>query len=516
MRKYLLSFTILCTLAFICNTIYGNTLKLMESHLLTSLSDSEYPDSLIDGSVFYLDDSLLYTYYPEAKVKPVYRETASASFSHTLCLHYTPNDSSIPYYLILTTQQLYNSLRNEIMSYAEDVHAIYGYGIYLEIANNMTAEQIKSLIISYGENLCGVMFIGDLGECFYEMESDYNTYGYRKWPCDLFFTDLDGVWTDTDGNGVYDAHTGNVAPEIFLGRLSTVGLSSLGDEITLIRKQLAKSHQYWWNASFLSADTILNYIDEDWNYMFLSNEIKPVYGSAAIVDDIRFGDDSIFSATDYIARLSRNGYGLTHLAAHSAPNLHAIANQYVYVDDIKNNNSYSYAYNLFCCSACNWVSNYPNGYLGGTYLFNNGRTIAVVGSTKTGGMLGTRQFYSYLSSMNLGMAFQKWWNLYYGANHTDSDISWSYGMTILGDPTIKFQHDVNDYCEENLVLSVFPSGNSSNLIMYKAERSITVKDGFTIPVGVHVIFDAPKVVFEGSMSIPVGASFETRNEGCEL
>ena len=32
----------------------------------------------------------------------------------------------------------------------------------------------------------------------------------------------------------------------------------------------------------------------------------------------------------------------------------------------------------------------------------------------------------------------------------------------------------------------------------------------------HVIFDAPIVTFANGFSCPLGASFETRNEGCEL
>jgi hypothetical protein len=43
-----------------------------------------------------------------------------------------------------------------------------------------------------------------------------------------------------------------------------------------------------------------------------------------------------------------------------------------------------------------------------------------------------------------------------------------------------------------------------------------VSSSFTIPQGVHVIFDAPEVVFENGFLCPAGATFETRNEGCEL
>ena len=75
---------------------------------------------------------------------------------------------------------------------------------------------------------------------------------------------------------------------------------------------------------------------------------------------------------------------------------------------------------------------------------------------------------------------------------------------------------VSDRCVDNLFLTHFPYDNSSNLILYEAGNKITVSENFVIPQGVHVIFDAPEVVFEDTFSCPIGASFETRSEGCEL
>lgn len=89
-------------------------------------------------------------------------------------------------------------------------------------------------------------------------------------------------------------------------------------------------------------------------------------------------------------------------------------------------------------------------------------------------------------------------------------------MTLLGDPTINFRHQVGDVCVENLTLTSFPSNDYSNLVLFKAGSSITISENFEIPPGVHVIFDAPVVTFANGFSCPMGASFETRNEGCEL
>ena len=103
-----------------------------------------------------------------------------------------------------------------------------------------------------------------------------------------------------------------------------------------------------------------------------------------------------------------------------------------------------------------------------------------------------------------------------GNSYSDNVVSWYYGMTLLGDPTINFRHQVSDVCVEDLTLTSFPPNDSSNLILFKAGNSITISNSFVIPSGVHVIFDAPNVIFANGFTCPEGASFETRNEGCEL
>jgi hypothetical protein len=407
-------------------------------------------------------------------------------------------------------------------TYAEDVHTIYGYGIYLETVDNATPEQLKSLILGYYDNLYGVLLIGNLPECLFEIEKDYGdrySYGYRKWPCDLFYMDLNGSWADTDINGIYDTHNGDVAPDIIFGRLSAVGLSSLGNEIALIRKQLQKSHLFWWKSSFHSADVALNYVYKDWLHRFNASYLSSVF-PVGTVDDIRDVIGSPFSKSDYLYRLSLPQYGFVHLAAHSSPSHHNFyeSGGSINLPEISAavHNNMCLSYNLFCCSACNWLAASSQGYLGGIYLFNNGRTLSVVGSTKIGGMLESDQFYTYLLQKNIGESFRDWFRTKLGNSNTNDPISWYYGMTILGDPMINLKHQIDDICVANLTLTSCPSENHSNLVMFKAGNQINVTGNFTIPQGTHVIFDAPKVTFGKGFVCPVGASFESRSEGCEL
>ena len=496
--------------------------------MASSQTSGRIEDMLPDAGVFAVDETMLLECYPQAGIKPIQRPNIQReAFSHSLQFHFTPNNTSTPDFLIIIPQSLYNSLVSEIRRYAEDVHAVYGYGIYVETTVNDTPEDLRSLIQSYQNNLHGVIFIGDLSECIFEIDVDYHNpdYGYRNWPCDLYFMDLDGTWTDSDNNGIYDQHTGNTSPEIFFGRLSAEGMLSMGSETLLIRSQLQKSHDFWWKSSYNAADTVLNHIGIDWINNFLPEYISPAIPSG-LVDDIRY-NNPVYSKADYLDRLTHDGYAFTHLAAHSNPLRHRLCdssqcvnvNHIVFVNDIKQHHSYNGAYNLFCCSACNWLGASADGYLGGAYLFDGLKTMAVVGSTKTGGMLRQGMFYSQFATKNIGEAFTYWFGHHGFGNYYEGQwefISWSYGMTILGDPTIKLWHSVSDLCQQNLSLTSYPSANQSNLVMFKAGQRITVSSSFTIPQGVHVIFDAPEVVFENGFLCPAGATFETRNEGCEL
>lgn len=475
----------------------------------------QYPIEDDKSDMFKVDDSLLIAVYPDACVKPTRRKYNNRTFSQVLHTRITPNNALCPEYLIIVEKNLFLSLTNEIKTYAEDVHAVYGYGIFLVYVENPNPESIKSLIVGYQNNLCGAFLIGNIGESLYEVQNDHDQYGYKNWPCDLFFMDLDGVWIDSDSNGIYDTHSGNVAPDIFLGRLSAAGLSPYESEENLIRRQLKKSHDYWWKTSYHVQNTTLNYIDVDWeDGWFDPNDIKNVFSTQNITD-VRYSAGPNFSPSDYLSKISSITYGFTHLAAHSSPIHHIFTNGDIYNYQVNSINSNNYVYGLFCCSACNWIAGNSNGYLGGSYLFNGGKTMAVVGTTKIGGMWRVWNFYPQFASMNLGKSFLYWW-CQYGNSHSQSCVYWTYGMTILGDPTIDFRYNVSDLCVNNLSLTVFPSNNTSNLVIYKAGNKITVSGGFVIPQGVHVVFDAPEVVFDGTFTCPSGASFETRHEGCEL
>lgn len=287
------------------------------------MAQGGYKTQPVEYSNHKISDSLLVLDCPQMTIKPqVLLQKTNRNFSHSLNVHFTPKDSISKEFLIITTPLLWSSLEKEIRTYAEDIHAIHGYGILVEVVTDATPQQLKSIIVGYGEFLCGAIFIGTFETCWFETSNDFNEENtYRRWPCDLYFMDLDGQWIDEDNNGIYDKRFGNTAPEIFIGRISGEGMASYEDEFFLIKKQLQKSHDFWWKASSHPSDTILNYINSSWNSSFLPQQMSNIFCNS-IVHDIRSGNDTIFSKEDYLNRLNSRTYGFTYLAAHSSPSTH--------------------------------------------------------------------------------------------------------------------------------------------------------------------------------------------------
>ncbi|MDP3012693.1 MAG: CARDB domain-containing protein, partial [Candidatus Subteraquimicrobiales bacterium] len=250
---------------------------------------------------------------------------------------------------------------------------------------------------------------------------------YTDFPIDLFYMDLNGTWTDSNNNRIYDNHTGHVAPEIWVGRLYASSLS--GNEITLLQNYFDKNHKYR-TGVLSSLDRALVYIDDDWVPWAdsWSDAVGLVYNDRTLVKD-----KSTTIATDYKNRLTQNQEHVL-LAAHSSPSLHQFNNSdntysYVYSSDIKSIDPHALFYNLFACSNARYIE---NDYMAGWYIFANTYGLAAVGSTKTGSMLEFQYFYEPLSQgKNLGEAFKEWFTIQ-GITYQ----SWHYGMVLLGDPTL--------------------------------------------------------------------------------
>lgn len=310
-------------------------------------------------------------------------------------------------------------------------------------------QELKDLVIEEGgEELSGVIFAGELPLAFYEHREFFydeeNGDGQRivEYPIDMFFTDIDGEWEDTSGNGVYDHHYGAVDPDIWLGRLPAHNLSRI-EEHPFVETYLERIHRYR-SGELNLPHRALNYIDDDWASLdrTWTSDMGHMFGG--IVSE---SHPDTTSATGYAWHLESEGYDLVQVAVHSTSDSHSFFVEgrsrrdyfrfFHLRDDVDCNVLF---YNLFACSVMN-MSGDRHLCMGVLYAMGEPASLGAVGSTKTGSMLFFDDYYRPLAEgANFGEALKLWMTEHaHDQERPNWARSWFYGMTHYGDPTLKLR-----------------------------------------------------------------------------
>ncbi len=319
-----------------------------------------------------------------------------------------------------------------------------GYTVQTYTVSGGTPEDLKTFLqgLYTSDSIQGAFFIGDLPVAWFQVEDDFGTYGYAEWPIDLFFMDLNGEWLDTlqyDGatgslvsgsDSIYDTHTGEINPEIFIGRLV---VANIGEDTLLIQNYLRKDNAYRRGEIALLPKALV-YVDDDWVAWadYWASNVALLYSDTTVVSD-----SNTTTAGDYEDRLYLD-WAWTSVFAHSWPGGHAFyyndhANyDYYYADQYTSQNPPCNFYNFFSCSFARYTT---TGYGAGRAVLTDSFGVGGVGSTKTGSMLDFEYFYEPLShGKTLGEAFKDWFTYITEDGVTALELSWHYGMTLIGDP----------------------------------------------------------------------------------
>lgn len=350
-------------------------------------------------------------------------------------------DDTLPF-LIVVNASLYSQVDSAIARYIADIRAD-NFAPILYTSLGGTPQEFKdSLIIpAWQMGAVGALLVGDLPVPWFELYHDFDNNGIpddsllHDFPCDLFYMDIDGVWGDTTGNGIYDLHQGNMAPEFWIGRLTASPL--LGDEAQLTRNYFAKNHAFRTGALGLPPRA-LAYIDDDWagGAPAWAEAVELTWDNTDLVNEI-----NTTTADDYITRWD-DDYQHLLLASHSSPILHSLKENWgqqwgtVFWHQISAGNPHFLFYNLFACSNCRYVE---DNYCGGIYIFDGAYGINAVGSSKTGSMLFFEDYYAPLGlAETVGESLNRWFALH--GNEPGAVMwsrSWFYGMTNSGDPALR-------------------------------------------------------------------------------
>ncbi len=312
-----------------------------------------------------------------------------------------------------------------------------GYSVLSYQITGGTPETLRTFLntLYTSNSIEGALFVGNLPVCWFEIQNDFNTYGYAQFPCDLYYMDLNGTWLDTmsTGNGKYDGHTGAVLPEIYVTRLTTGGSSS---DTALLKNYFRKDNSFRHDTLFLDPQALV-FVDNDWEYWGpqWAQDVALLYP-----DTEDYWDPETTRASIYRTKLNTPRAWVS-VFVHSSSSLH----QFVY----NNGNSYDYYYaseymsqnppaNFYNHFACSFARYTDINYGSGRSVFNPTYGVGATSSTKTGSMLEFQYFYQPLSEgKTLGEAFKDWFSYIVSGGVTFDELCWHYGMTMIADSWLK-------------------------------------------------------------------------------
>ena len=379
-----------------------------------------------------------------------------------------------PLYLLVVEDKLYPYIRSNIYDYAQIVSAKTGYDIEVVTVNSRgSAMELRKRLSDLRPRLIGCFFIGDVPYAQYQIENDDNSGVNTTFPCDLYFMDLDGTWLDNCSNpgsegrftlgadGIFDWHIGSVAPDIFIGRLPYYYSLDNRPFEQLVNQYLERLIRYWEQPDGIKRKA-LSYINHDWatSYEYARQNVSrlsPLENAGFTIDAYNEANNPRnISAGDYLSKITSGQYSFVHLWAHSHWTNHMFGQEdinesYLFQSEIYASPIKALMYNLFCCSATRWTE---KSYLGGAYLFGpKSNTLALVGSTKVGSMYDSAPFHGLLAyGLSIGESYFTWWDmrphLMRTNSHSDEDISWYYGLTILGDPLVRLGNPIDLYMQD--------------------------------------------------------------------
>ncbi|MFC2171136.1 PKD domain-containing protein [Acidobacteriota bacterium] len=324
-----------------------------------------------------------------------------------------------------------------------------GYTVLIREYVSGSAEELRdSLAHLYAEpeSLTGAVLIGAIPYVIYEQMCD-DGWGdhYNDFPCDIFFMDLDGTWSDVldqeevqSGNGKYDTRSGNLDLEIWVSRMKTDLLYSLGGETEILNAYLYRNHRY--RTGELSPEKkALVYNDDDWAGMAHGDtfNLSDLYGSEGVVTVYMPNETT---TADYVNNRLTTDYEFIFVRSHGNSFNHGFDEndqswwEPVWAGDYLSRDPRAVFYSMFVCSGADFTA---VDNIAGIVAFNpESSGLLVWGATETGGMWEDQYMYDTVSSgKSFGEGFKLWFNQVQQSMPNEAP-QWWYGMVLLGDATL--------------------------------------------------------------------------------
>ncbi len=246
--------------------------------------------------------------------------------------------------------------------------------------------------------------------------------------------DLDGIFEDQDGDCVYDAHTGSIEPDIWMGRLTASQLTyNDSNEVSLMRNSFDKNHDYRHGRKSLAerALVFVNLDHEDF-YSSVSLAYENIVNIQGMENTCR---------DEYLEQL-QDEYELIQVCSHGTTLRHDFLRAdeslcSVNFSDIVDSDPKTFFAIIYGCTTCKYT---VNNNLGNWYVFTPTYGLAALGSTKSGSQLQYWDFYSsFGQGKTIGESLKDWFSAQMENGFSDQERCCFGGMTLLGDPTLKKQ-----------------------------------------------------------------------------
>lgn len=346
-----------------------------------------------------------------------------------------------PLVMVIVNSSIYPAIESSLNQYAVDVENA-GFSVNITETNQLSDKTPKGIRAylrrAMNQDLVGAFFVGDVPEAWYEVDA-------KNFPTDMYYRDLDGLWTDLDGDEVYDEHSGDMLPEIWVGRLKASTIS--GGEASLINNYFTKNHRYRNGLRILPWWRTLAYIDDDgigWT------EEAQLSLSQISTNITLVTDPATTNARDYKSRLKDPfGYQWVYLMSHGDFDYHTFIipqeqgqrgdGRTVYSWQYRSIDPRVFFYLFFVCSAARYTE---SEYLAGSAIFTDTYGLLSIGSTHSMFSISFREFFTSLSEGEaIGVAFQEWSLEQFGKcdqpwEKQDYQIMF-YGLSMVGDPTLQ-------------------------------------------------------------------------------
>lgn len=340
--------------------------------------------------------------------------------------------------LIIIDSDLYPDLTTSLNTYKNDL-LLQGCTPFIHVWEDGTAPDLKQIISTYytNNNISGALMIGNLPTAWYQAPCFSRT---EQFPSDLYFMSLDGNWTDSNGDGIFESHT-KLRVNVYTSRL----IGTTGE----LNNYFAKLHQFRVQGLGINRKAYV-FKDDDWENFQKGND----FGMRNIYGNIELRESTTYTVKpQYYQDLSDNGAEYVYQWIHSNPSALFIKEQdtsnSIDINEINDANFKGVFYNLFDCSASRFTQN----NIAMSYLLKTDYALATLGSTKVGGNYYPQPFNYVLERRGTwGDAFKYWYNSF-GV----SDDCWFLGMTILGDPALTVSETSSRYVLIDLETGGMPS-----------------------------------------------------------